>query len=60
MALASALTTTIPRPARVAAVQVVGVTLVRYIVAVEPLASMPPNELVDAWRRRSSAAWSSR
>jgi AcrR family transcriptional regulator len=49
MALASALTDDHPEArAAFAAVQVVGVTLVRYIVAVEPLASMPPNELVDA------------
>jgi AcrR family transcriptional regulator len=49
MALASALTDDHPEArAALAAVQVVGVTLVRYIVAVEPLASMPPNELVDA------------
>ena len=48
MALASALTDDHPEArAAFAAVQVVGVTLVRYIVAVEPLASMPPNELVD-------------
>jgi AcrR family transcriptional regulator len=48
MALASALTDDQPEVrAALAGVQVVGLALARYVVAIEPLASMPANELVD-------------